>query len=49
MSLVDDISAMTVRIEQGTETRQEVYTVMLRALIEIRQLTHKLAVLQSKE
>lgn len=46
MSLLDDISAMSVRIEQGTETRQEVYTVMLRALIEIRQLTHAIKILK---
>ena len=48
MDLVDDIADATVRIEQGTETRQEVYTLLLRALLEIRQLNHRIAVLESK-
>ena len=48
MGLVEKISDMTIRIEQGEETRQEVYDLLLLALIEIRQLTHRIAVLESK-
>ena len=48
MELAKQIADMTIRIEQGEETRQEVYDLLLLALIEIRQLTHKVAVLESK-
>lgn len=48
MTLVDDIAAMTIRMEKQTETRQEVYNILLLALIEIRELSHRVAVLESK-
>jgi len=48
MDIVDQIIEMTSRLEQHTETRQELYTVLLLAMLEIRKLNHELAVLRDK-
>jgi hypothetical protein len=50
MALIDDISEMTINLEQDKPpTRQEVYTILLRALIQIRQLNHRIRVLEGKQ
>jgi hypothetical protein len=49
MSLIQELSDITVAMENEQETRQEVYTLLMRAMLEIRQLTHELAVLKNKE
>ena len=41
MDIVDQISDMTIRIEQQTETRQEVYTLLLLAFLEIKKLRNE--------
>lgn len=47
MSLVDEISAMTVDIECGESvTYQDIYIMLLRSLIEIRQLSNTIKVLK---
>jgi hypothetical protein len=47
MALADDISQMTVDLENDNPpTRQEVYTILLRALLEIRRLDHRIRVLE---
>lgn len=47
MALADDISQMTVDLENDKPpTRQEVYTILLRALLEIRHLDHRIRVLE---
>lgn len=48
MNLLDKISEATIKLEQGTETRQELYDTLLLALLEIRQLSYRIAVLESK-
>jgi hypothetical protein len=47
MALIDDISQMTIEMEADKPpTRQEVYTILLRALLEIRRLDHRIRVLE---
>jgi hypothetical protein len=47
VALTDDISQMTIDLEgDKSPTRQEVYTILLRALLEIRQLQHRIHVLE---
>ena len=41
MDIVDQISDMTIRLEQQTETRQEVYTLLLLAFLEIKKLRNE--------
>lgn len=41
MDIVDQIADMTIRIEQQTETRQEVYTLLLLAFLEIKKLRNE--------
>ena len=48
MELTQQIADMTIRIEQGEETRQEVYNLLLLALLEIRQLNYRIAVLEAE-
>lgn len=48
MGLTDSIAEMTIRLEQGNETRQEVYTLLLQCLLEIRQLNYRIAKLESE-
>ena len=50
MALIDDISEMSINLElDNPPTRQEVYTLLLRALIEIRQLNHRIRVLEGTQ
>lgn len=46
--LAEELSDMTLVIEAQKENRQEVYNLLLRAMLEIRRLTHRVAVLESK-
>ena len=49
MSLIQDLKKATVAIEVGeTLTYQEVYTLLLRSLLEVRRLEHAIKVLNEK-
>jgi hypothetical protein len=50
MKLADDIAEMTVAMESGdnTPSYQEVYTILLRAMIELRRQDHEIKVLKDK-
>jgi len=51
MTLIDDIKNMTETMESSVENvvyYKEAYMLLMRALIEIRQLNHKIAVLEDK-
>lgn len=41
MDIAKQIADMTIRIEQQTETRQEVYTLLLLAFLEIKKLRNE--------
>ena len=49
-TLADEIAEMTVRMEinQNRPDSQEIYTIMLRAMLEIRRLQHCIRVLEGK-
>jgi hypothetical protein len=50
MKLSDDIAKMTAAMENdGSQpTRQEVYTILLRVMIELRRQDHEIKVLKDK-
>jgi len=51
MSIVNDLVNMTETMESSVErvvSYQEAYTLLLRSLLEIRQLNHTIAVLKDK-
>jgi hypothetical protein len=49
MALTDEISQMTVDLENDKPpTRQEVYTMLLRALLEIRSLDSRIRILEGR-
>ncbi len=51
MSVLEDLLATTELMGSSVErivTYQDAYTLLLRSLIEIRQLNHRIAVLESK-
>ena len=49
MSLIQDLKKATVAIEVGeTLTYQELYTLLLRSLIQVRHLEHQIRVLEDK-
>lgn len=51
MSIVEDLLVITETMGSSVDkvvTYQEAYTLLLRSLIEIRQLNYKIAVLQDK-
>lgn len=48
MNIIEQLADMTTRIEYGEDDRQEVYTLLLRAILEIKRLTYRVAVLESK-
>jgi hypothetical protein len=52
MSLVDDLLNITETMGSSVErvvSYQEAYTLLLRSLLEIRQLNYQIAVLQDKQ
>lgn len=49
MSLVQQLSDMTIAMESGTDDRHDTYFLLLRAMLEIRRLTQQLVVLKDKE
>lgn len=49
MSLIQDLKEATVAIEVGeTLTYQELYTLLLRSLLEVRLLEHQIRILEDK-
>ncbi len=50
MKLADDIAEMTIAMESGDNppSYQEVYTILLRAMIELRRQDHEIKVLKDK-
>ena len=52
MAIVDDLLNVTETMGNSVErvvSYQEAYTLLLRSLLEIRQLNHQIAVLQDKK
>lgn len=48
MELVEQIADMTIRMEQHEDDRQEIYTLLLQAMLEIRLLNYRISVLKSE-
>lgn len=48
MDIAKQIADMTIRIEQGEETRQEVYNLLLLALLEIKEFSRRIARLEAE-
>ena len=47
MELADKVADMTIRMEQGEVDRQQVYTLLLQCLLELRRLNQRISVLES--
>lgn len=51
MTLLDDLDAMTQTMESSVEctvSYQDAYTLLLRSYLEIKQLNHRIALLEAK-
>lgn len=51
MPLVDDLAAMTQSMESSVEhviSYEDAYTLLLRSYLEIKQLNHRIALLEAK-
>lgn len=46
MKLADEVAAMTVELEKADVDREEVYTLLLRCMLELRTLSHRVRVLE---